>query len=114
MSGPTGRESENGSQNDQHTEQIEYLLYQSTQGHHFMFDHSEVAQVLSRDSDPEGLNIKYMEKVQKLLTGLLEKPTMGEKRSFLDALPREDYELLVRAYFQLVDKTILAHSTIRH
>lgn len=95
-------------------DQIEYLLFQSTQGLHFIFDHSDVAMVLKRDNDGRPLDIKLMDKVQGLLSGLLGKQTMTEKRSYIDGLPRGDYELLVKAYFQLVDKTILANSQLRH
>jgi len=95
-------------------DQIEYLLHQSTQGLHFIFDHHEVACVLRKDEEGAPLDIKLMDKVQGLLTGLLGKQTISEKRSYLESLPRNDYELLVKAYFQLVDKTILANSQLRH
>lgn len=95
-------------------DQIEYLLQQSTQGIHFIFDHGDVARVLKSLDDGTPLDIKLMDKVQILLTGLLGKKTITEKRSFLDSLPKSDYELLVKAYFQLVDKTILASSQLRH
>lgn len=99
-------------------DQIEYLLFQSTQGLHFIFDHSDVAAVLRQDGtgplDDEPLDVKHMDKVQSLLTKLLDRKTMSEKRSYIETLTKVDYELLVRAYFQLVDKTILAHSTLRH
>jgi hypothetical protein len=106
-------------ENDRQLEQIEYLLHQSTQGIHFIFDHSEVAKVLSQPSDdgtPSGdkISIKKMEQVQGLLSGFLEKPSMAEKRSYLEKLKRGDYELLMRAYFQLVDNTILTHSSLKH
>ncbi|MES2855344.1 MAG: hypothetical protein V4692_05755 [Bdellovibrionota bacterium] len=97
------------------SEQIEYLLYQSTQGIHFIFDHSEISRILKGSTLPvEGISLDKKEKVQELLASLLERPTMGEKKSYLESLSREDYELLLRAYLQLVDKTILAHSNIRH
>ena len=96
------------------SDQIEYLLQQSTQGLHFIFDHSDVATVMKLDQIGAPLDIKLMDKVQGLLTGLLGKPSMTEKRSFLERLPRTDYELLMRAYFQLVDKTILANSALKH
>jgi hypothetical protein len=99
---------------DDQTEQIEYLLHQSTQGLHFIFDHHDVASVLRKDEDGAPLDIKLMDKVQGLLTGLLGKQTLSEKRSYLESLGRADYELLVKAYFQLVDKTILANSQLRH
>ena len=95
-------------------DQIEYLLHQSTQGLHFIFDHHDVANVLRKDDDGKPLDIKLMDKVQVLLTGLLGKQTISEKRSYLESLTRKDYELLVKAYFQLVDKTILANSLLKH
>jgi hypothetical protein len=111
---PSGDEADKVHEERQ-TEQIEYLLYQSTQGLHFIFDHGEVAKVLSQPDDGEStLTIKDMEKVHSLLSSFLERPSLNEKRSYLDSLPRTDYELLVRAYFQLVDKTILANSDLRH
>lgn len=100
---------------DGNTEQIEYLLYQSTQGIHFMFHNSEIANVMREPTDEEKFfTTSNMEKVQGLLTGFLDRPTFKEKRSYLEALPRDEYELLIRAYFHLVENTILAHSTIRH
>lgn len=102
-------------QTDAQVDQIEYLLYQSTQGIHFMFDHSEVAKVLKTNSpEVEPLTLHHMEKVQSLLSSLLDRKTMNEKKSYLESLSGDDYELLVRAYFQLVDKAILAHSTLKH
>lgn len=95
-------------------DQIEYLLQQSTQGLHFIFDHHDVANVLRKDDEGLPLDIKLMDKVQGLLSGLLGKQSITEKRSFLESLPRKDYELLVKAYFQLVDKTILANSHLKH
>jgi hypothetical protein len=97
-------------------QQIEYLLYQSTQGIHFMFENDEIARVLTQQpaEDDDFFSFSNMEKVQSLLSSFLERPTMQEKRSFLEALPAEEYELLIRAYFQLVENTILANTDIRH
>ncbi len=107
-----GRGSKDGSAGD--LDQIEYLLFQSTQGIHFIFDHSDVATVLRVEDDGAPLDIKLMDKVQGLLSGLLAKVSMTEKRSFVDSLAPGDYALLVKAYFKLVDKTILASSQLRH
>jgi hypothetical protein len=114
MTGPMG-EGRGAKDQQTGTEQIEYLLYQSTQGIHFIFDHSEIAKILKGSAfGPEGLSAEHKEKVQELLTSLLDRPSMSEKKSYLESLSRKDYELLLRAYFQLVDKTILAHSNLRH
>jgi hypothetical protein len=96
-------------------EQIEYLLYQSTQGIHFMFQNDEIARVLKRPTqDTDFLTHANMERVQSLLSGLLEKPSMREKQLYLEMLPSDDYELIIRAYFQLVENTILANTDLRH
>lgn len=96
-------------------EQIEYLLFQSTRGVHFMFDNADIAKVLSQPAD-EALFFtdENMDKVQGLLSRFLSCPSMQEKRSFLESLPVDEFELLIRSYFHLVENTILAHSTIRH
>lgn len=96
-------------------EQVEYLLFQSTQGIHFMFENTDVARVLSKPSEKKDFfTEENMKKVQGLLSSFLDYPTLDAKRSYLERLPVDDFELLVRAYFQLVDNTILAHSNIRH
>jgi hypothetical protein len=100
---------------DQSLDQIEYLLYQSTQGIHFMFENSEIVKVLGRPQEEGGeLSFSKIEQVQSLLTKFIEKPSINEKRRFLETLDKETYETLIRAYFQLVENTILANSNIRH
>jgi hypothetical protein len=100
---------------DPSLKQIEYLLHQSTLGIHFMFDSLEIKRVLSTIKDDEDFfNFDNMGKVQDMLTKFIERPTIVEKRSFLDKLKPEDYDLLIRAYFHLVENTILANTKIRH
>ena len=97
------------------TAQIEYLLYQSTQGIHFMFRNADIAKILKCPTDKqEFFTTDNMEKVQTLLSEFLGCNEIQTKQNYLDRLPTGDFELLVRAYFQLVDNTILAHSNIRH
>lgn len=106
---------DNGPGQDGSLDQIEYLLYQSTQGVHFMFENSEIAKVLREPVDEtEFFTTSNMEKVKGLLTDLLDRPSMIEKKSFLERLSSEDYELMIRAYFHLVENTILANSNLRH
>lgn len=103
------------SQEEHNLEQIEYLLYQSTQGIHFIFDKDELIKVLGQKNFEKRLKDQSnVEKIQNLLTKFIEKPSIQEKKTFLETLDNETYELLVRAYFQLVENTILANSNIRH
>jgi len=101
--------------NIKNLEQIEYLVFQSTQGIHFIFDRADIVPILSRPSDDkEFFTDANMNKVHGLLSGFLDCESLQSKRSYLDRLPAGDFELLVRAYFHLVENTILAHSNIRH
>ncbi len=102
-------------QDDPNLDQIEYLLYQSTQGFHFMFDRSDILKVLSQPGDEKDFfTFTNMGKVQDMLTQFIEKPTMEQKRRFLETLGDGEFELLIRAYFHLVENTILANSNVKH
>jgi len=106
---------EHGIDSLKNLEQIEALLFQSTMGLHFMFENADIAKILSKPTDDaKFFTEENMKKVQSLLSGMLDCPSMPEKRSYLERLANDDFEVLVRAYFQLVDKTILAHSKVRH
>ncbi len=49
-----------------------------------MFDNADIVKVLSRPNDEtETLSFSNMEKVQELLTKFIAKPSMGDKRCFL-------------------------------
>lgn len=111
----TSNRPEKSAKDDASLTQIEYLLHQSTQGIHFMFDNAEIIRVLSQHKDDQDFfTFDNMGKVQDMLTKFLERPTITEKRSFLERLSPEEHALLIRAYFHLVENTILAHSKLRH
>lgn len=115
MSRPREFSAKESSDEDNNLEQIEYLLYQSTQGIHFMFDHAEAAKVLREaQDDSEFYSFSNSEKVQEMLSKFIERPTLGDKRLYLETLNEDEYKLLVRAYFHLVENTILANTSIRH
>ncbi len=97
------------------TAQIEYLIHQSTLGVHFLFDKNDVARVLKTPTDEkEFFTLKNMERVQNLLTSFLEKPTLQSKELFLGELPQAERDLMIRAYFHLVENTILANFDLKH
>ncbi len=97
------------------TAQIEYLIHQSTLGVHFMFSKRDVARVMMIPTDErEFFTLKNMERVQKLLTGFLEKPTLLAKERYLNSLGALEKDLMIRAYFHLVENTILSNTDFKH
>lgn len=97
------------------TAQIEYLIHQSTQGFHFLFDKRDVTRVMMVPTDErEFFTLKNMERVQKLLTSFLEKPTLLAKERYLKSLNALERDLMIRAYFHLVENTILSNFDLKH
>jgi hypothetical protein len=96
-------------------EEIEYLLAQSTQGIHLLFDNPSIAKVFKKPSDDVDLfNFETVSRVQELFTDLIGKKSLYEKQMFLDTLKVEDFELLMRTYFHIVENTILASDNYKH
>lgn len=97
------------------SKQIEYLLFQSTQGLHFLFHSPDIVRVMGNVRENQSFfTEEKMTKVQELLSSLLGCASIQEKQSFLERLHPSDFELVVRSYFQLVDNTILAQTDVRH
>jgi hypothetical protein len=97
------------------TAQIEYLIHQSTLGVHFLFDRKEVARVMMTPTEEKDFfTLKNMERVQSLLSRFLEKPTIMDKERFLKALNVRERDLLIRAYFHLVENAIQSNFELKH
>jgi len=89
--------------------EIELLLNQSMKGYHFLFDHEKVAQILKVPTENmDFFNKENMQRIQDLLTGLLSKKSFYQKQTYLNSLDRQNFELLVRTYFHIVDSTVMA------
>lgn len=103
----------NGTQRD--TSQIEYLIHQSTLGVHFLFDKKDVTRVMMVPTDEKDFfTMKNMDRVQSLLSRFLEKPTLNDKERFLRALTATERDLMIRAYFHLVENAIRSKSELNH
>lgn len=97
-------------------EQIEYLVHQSTQGLHFLFEKEDIVKALKL-AEKEDFNFftqEHREKVQNLLLDMLQKKDSIAKRSYLESLSEEERGLLIQAYFHLVDNTILSQRDLKH
>jgi hypothetical protein len=97
------------------TAQIEYLIHQSTQGIHFLFDKKDVSRVMMvPTNEKDFFTMKNMERVQSLLSRFLEKPTLNDKERFLRSLTATERDLMIRAYFHLVENAIRSNSDLSH
>jgi len=95
--------------------QLEVLLNQSTKGIHLLFDNDSVSEILQNPTEAlEFFTVENLNKIQSLLGDFLQKQSLEDKIHFLRSLEKEDYEILVRSYFNIVDNTILENTSVRH
>ncbi|MCB0392179.1 MAG: hypothetical protein KDD58_12885 [Bdellovibrionales bacterium] len=100
---------------DSNLDAIESLLSMSLRGIHHLFDHQDIARILSIPTEEiDFFNFKNMDKIQDLFLELIQKESFEEKKEFLSNLDTENYELVLRAYFHIVENTALAAHNFKH
>lgn len=95
--------------------EIEFFLNQSTRGHHLLFDKEKITSILKIPTE----KIDFFKKnnicrIQNLLSDLISKKSLKDKRSYLQSLDSEAFEILVRTYFHIVDNAVLASTESIH
>ncbi len=100
---------------DSHLDEIEYLLVQSMNGIHHLFDNKSIAKILGKPSEEIDLfSFENMNRVQELFSQLIAQDSVQAKRRFLHQLDETSYEMLVRTYFHIVDNSLHASSPPQH
>lgn len=100
---------------DHQLDQIEHLLQHSLNGLHILFDHHKVAEILKTPT--ENLDLftpANLSKIDELFTGLVQKENLSLKRLYLENLDPQSFEMLLRAYFHIVDNTLRTTITWTH
>lgn len=96
-------------------ERMEALLSHSAMGVHVLFDNKTIADVLKDVKDDKDFySFDKMKKVQDVMTELISKKTYFEKMAYLQALDSESYQILIRAYFHIVENTVRANHEHSH
>lgn len=99
----------------QQLDEIESLLAHSMNGFHFLFDNETIARILQTPTeDTDFFEFENMTRVQELFARLVQHESLLEKREFLETLDSQSYEMLLRAYFHIVDNTLLSASSYQH
>ncbi len=92
--------------------EIEYLIQQSMQGNHVLFDTDTVRRVLG----PE-LTQEEAYAAEPLIERLMQEPTLAGKRAYLERLGEQDelaFSQVVRTYFCIVENNLLEKVEVRH
>lgn len=90
--------------NQEQLDQVKYLLRQSAQGNHLLFDENTIRRVAWRVGRQETRDEK-VEKAEKLLEEMILRPSLGSKLAFLETLDRETYDDVARVFLNIVQNT---------
>src|SRR5687768_11493371 len=86
-------------------EQVEYLIAQSIQGNHVLFDPEILRKTFDHPST-EKYNDDDAYSTEPLIERLIALPTLAQKRAFLDKLEEETLHKVVRTYFNIVENNL--------
>jgi len=94
---------------------VEHLLSQSLKGFHFAFEKQDIK--LAMGSPLNGISEfenENREKVQEIFIQFVGCQTLEQKHKYLKTLPAIDKELLIKAYFNILENTLRKCSTTHH
>ena len=96
-------------------ERMDQLIYQSAKGIHILFEKKDIVRAI-QDKDPrlEENTVEKLKLVQELLYKFIRLGSWEEKKSYLSSLDDHEHALLIRAYFKIVDNSILNKQTDKH
>lgn len=87
-------------------DQVEYLISQSAQGHHILFDTETIKKVFREDL-VTAIPRDKVEEAKQFLSELINQPSIRAKREYLASLPEEIQHLLIKTYFNILENSIM-------
>ena len=95
--------------------EIEHLLCQSMNGIHLLFDNQSISSILQTPTEEiDFFHDDNMDEIQALLNTFIDQKSFQSKKRYLLSLNEKKYELLLRAYFHIVDSTVKTATIIKH
>jgi hypothetical protein len=91
---------------------VEYLIQQSTQGNHVLFELDLVRQVFTRSLRPMSESEAY--EVEHHIEKIIELSQVDKQKAYLDKLPEEILHRVIKTYFNIVENSMFESSKERH
>lgn len=88
--------------NESQLDQVKYLLEQSAQGNHILFDLKTIRNIATQTKE----NPDRVEKAEKLLEQMILCPTIAKKREFLADLDQDTYLDVAKVFLNIVQNTL--------
>ena len=93
-------------------QKVEYLLNQSAQGNHILFDQKIVRHVFTTPTAPMTEEQAY--EVEHLIEKIISLDGLQAQRAYLDQLPQETLFRVVKTYFNIVENNLYENNQLRH
>jgi hypothetical protein len=94
---------------------VEYLIEQSVQGNHVLFDPDDLRRVLSR-ARARGFSLSAEDayETEPYIERLLEQESLQASRAYLSRLTRDEYERVLLTYLCIVENALYDSTEARH
>jgi hypothetical protein len=91
---------------------VEYLIQQSAQGNHVLFDLDLVRKVFSIKTDP--MSEAQAREIESHIETLITLDTFEKQKAYVEALPEEVLYRVIKTYFNIVENNMFEKSPVRH
>jgi len=89
-------------------QEIEYIINQSMNGFHVLFDNETIKKFCRGVTDEDDIfNEERARKTEKLVEIFISTPTIQARKVLFNSMTDEEKSLLVRTYFNIVENNIL-------
>ena len=93
---------------DSQVEEIRYIISQSMNGCHILFDNETIKKYLyASGNDDEIFDEKKSRETEKLIERFMSTPTITGKKMLFKDLSDDEKSILIRTYFNIVENNIL-------
>ncbi len=93
---------------DTQMKEIEYIIQQSMNGFHVLFDNDTIRRFYSGiENEDDIFNEGRARQTEKLVEIFMSTPTITARKQLFRSLSEEEQSLLVRTYFNIVENNIL-------
>lgn len=93
---------------------MEYLIGQSIQGNHILFDLDSLRKVFQKTLPLGFLEIEEAYSVEPLVERMITLPTLSAQKDFIKKLDSDTFEKFVRTYFNIIESNLLEATESRH
>jgi hypothetical protein len=91
---------------------VEYLIKQSAQGNHVLFDLDTVRRVFTIKALP--MNEEQIKEVESHIERLISLENLEKQKLYIQNLPEEILYRVIKTYFNIVENNLFENALVRH